>query len=181
VVQRRHPSIRFRSPPRLPGTTQGLPPQSRERPVVPSIGRDYRTGGEEHPVKWRCRPRPGYASRSWACQGIPNSEDKICRFAACSAEAACRASRYAGPRAMLLLLRKDLVNRRTEEPLVPIRYSLAGLRIPSEGRIFDPPRAQGVRPVRAAVVGGSLGDRLRISENLALAKLGHCADRDIPA
>src|SRR5215212_1056714 len=92
--------------------------------------------------------------------------------------------RHAGSRAMLLLLRKDLVNRRTEEPLVPIRYSLAVLRIPSAGRIFDPPRAQGVRPVRAAVVGGSLGDRLRISENpenLALAKLGHCADRDVPA
>jgi hypothetical protein len=97
VAQRRHPSIRFRSPPRLPGTTQGLPPQSREGPVVPSIGRDYRTGREEHPVKRRCRPWPGYASRSWACQGIPKSEDKICRFAACSAEAACRASRYATP------------------------------------------------------------------------------------
>ena len=173
MAPRRHPSIRFRSPPRLPGTTRGPPPQSREGPVVPSIGHDYRTGREEHPVKRRFRPRPGYASRSWACQGIPKSEDKICRFAACSAEAACRASRYAtlAPRAMLLLLKKDLVNRRTEEPRS--RFDTHSLSFGS--------CAQGVRPVRAAVVGGSLVDRLRISENLALAKLGHCADRVVPA
>lgn len=63
--------------------------------------------------------------------------------------------------------------------LVPIRYSLAVPRFPSAGRIFDPPRAGS--KAREAVVGGSLGDRLRISENLALAKLGHCADRDVPA
>ena len=86
MAQRRHPSIRFRIPPRLLGTTRGLPPQSREVPVVPSIGRDYRTGREEHPVKRRFRPRPGYTSRSCACQGISKREDKICRFAACSAE-----------------------------------------------------------------------------------------------
>jgi hypothetical protein len=120
---------------------------------VPSIGRDYRTGREEHPVGRRCRRRPGNASRSWACQRTPKGEKQNTPFCrtfgksdlsgtpVCDTEA----------RAVLLLLVVDAVYVRTREATDP-----GPARYPSEpkrmGRIFNHPRAQGARPVRATVV-----------------------------
>lgn len=63
------------------------------------------------------------------------------------------------------------------KPPGPNSIPLAVLRSPSTGRIFNPPRAQGARPVSAAVAGGGPGeptpynDYLRFSDEEILKNL----------
>jgi hypothetical protein len=140
-------------PPRFPCTARGLTLHKAEKDrLCPRSAVITVPVGKNIPWAGGVAGGLGTPVGRGPAKGPPKAKNKIRRFAEPLVKATCRAPRCdTEARAVLLLLVVDAVYVRTREATDPgpAHYPSGPERM---GRIFNHPRAQGARPVRATVV-----------------------------